>query len=315
MRSKPVKPESATSKNEPSFIVVPDLSYKKKEVEDLLIDTEAHFIENRYHFDKPKPTAPAIQEPAIYAPPVQPQQITQVTAQAYTPPYVPSSPSPPPSANLLSEMDGLLFLGVQPAPSPAKVETPSMSVPSVPVQQPTLIPQTNTMIPSPLAPIQVVLPQNQPPQFQLPTYNYSQISMNQPYPPLAALPTAYAPNYSTYYNPSIPYNNAIPNPYTSYGYQQRPYNPIITPNSPYLNQQQQYSAYQSPPINNYQPYPQSQPYSQSQSPISYPAPLPYSSPIEPKLTTAKPPAASKNEEDFGDFKNGGSFDIQKVILN
>jgi hypothetical protein len=51
MAQRLMKPKPA--RTEVNVPVVPDLSYKKKEVEDLLIDTEANFIENRYHFPTP----------------------------------------------------------------------------------------------------------------------------------------------------------------------------------------------------------------------------------------------------------------------
>ncbi len=246
--------------------MVPDLSYKTKDTEDLLIDTEAHFIESRYHFDAPKSTPP-IQE-NTYTPP-----LTAQVAQTYTPPI--ATPQPPPSSpsvNLLSEMDSLMFLGVQPEPSPPKVETPSLPTPSIPVQMhPTPIPQPNTLTSPPL-PIQPVLPQNSAPHPQLPSYNYSQMAISQPYAPYAVLPTAYASTYNGYYGPSLAYNNTISNPYTSYAYQQ-PYNTIIPPNNPYINQQPTYPNYQAPPVNNYQSYPQS--YPQPYPPISYSAPSTY----------------------------------------
>ena len=52
MKVKPAKSESAATRTE-SAPVVPDLSHKKKDVDDLLIDTEAQFIESRYHFQPP----------------------------------------------------------------------------------------------------------------------------------------------------------------------------------------------------------------------------------------------------------------------
>lgn len=223
--------------------MVPDLSYKKKDVEDLLIDTEAHFIENRYHFEPPKPTStPVIQETHIYTPSAETQQLA---AQNYTPPIV--TPSPP--VNLLSEMDGLMFLGVQPEPSHPKLENPSTTIPA-PVQQPNLVSQSNPLMTAPHAPIRTVLPINPTPQ--APSYNYSQINMAAPYRQYPVLPPAYSSPYAAgYYNHPIPYNNPMANPYSSYGYQQQPYSPMM-PANPYLNQQQLYPPYQSPPqINNY----------------------------------------------------------------
>jgi hypothetical protein len=291
--------------------VVPDLSYKKKDVEDLLIDTEAHFIENRYHFEPPKQTStPVMQPPPVYSPPI---EVQPVIAQTYTPSIVTPSPLPPPSANLLSEMDGLLFLGVQPEPSPPKVETSTMPIPPVPVKQPISTPQSNQVITAPPVPIQPVIPTTNP-QPQLPSYNYSQINMNQPYQPYPVMPPAYTPPYAAggYYNQPLPYNNSMANPYFPFGYQQQNYSPMMAPTNPYINQQQIYPSYQSPPqTNNYPSYPQ--------TPISYSAASHSFSPtIESKPTPPPnpyPPPANKNDDDFGDFKNGGSFDIQKVLIS
>lgn len=210
----------------------------------------------------------------------------------------------PPSANLLSEMDGLLFLGVQPESTP-KIEAPPIVNPTA--QQPTQTPQSNPVITAPPAPLQPVMTISPPPQPQLPSYNYSQISMTQPYQPY--LPTAYTPPYATgYYSQPISYNTSMTNPYPSYGYQQ-PYSPMMAPTNPYLNQQQFYPSYQPTPlINNFQSCPQ--------NPISYTAAsLSISTTIESKPMPTPPPPASKNDDDFGDFKNGGSFDIQKVTLS
>lgn len=76
--------------------------------------------------------------------------------------------------------------------------------------------------------------------------------------------------------------------------------------SPYYGQQQ---FYQPPPQYNH--------YQAPFQPVAFPpTPLPasqaYSPPAEPKAAVAAS-QPSKNEDDFGDFKNGGSFEMEKVI--
>jgi hypothetical protein len=210
-------------------------------------------------------------------------------------------------------MDGLLLLGITPSENVNKTENVTPTI--TPIQQPQAASPISSYVQAPVQamPIQQIQPQVQSYQQN---YGYSQPNpLNQSLQPSIA----YAGSYNGYYNPpSIPFNQQPAYPQYPSNAFQNPASMLSNPYSPaqFYSPQQFYPAYPSQP--QYNPaqsqYNYQAPYQQplTNPPItSIPITLSFNTPVDPKpfYPVAQPINAKKPEEDFGDFKNGGSFEI------